>query len=224
MILCFETSGLYCSVALVYKEQLLSISESEAPNDHSSKIMHHVDRCLQIADVPLADVEAIAVSMGPGSFTGLRVGLSAAKGICFGLGIPLIEISTLSALANTAFDKDDTATYCFAMIEARLMEVYCGVYQRGGSVLMNDQVVDLFPDWDRQITSSESIIFCGNGSDKYLKLQHRLGKKQVPVPLTAANMIRLAEEKHIKKDYCVAKSAKPYYLKKPHITQPRKVL
>lgn len=225
MILCIETSGKFCSVGLSHRRELLSISESDSPNDHSSMIMYHVDHCLTQAGTHLRDVEAVAVSMGPGSFTGLRVGLSAAKGICFGLEIPLIEVSTLASLASAAFLRSSGETeYCFAMIEARLMEVYCGVFDRDGRSIIPDQVVELHPDWDREITSSNAIIFCGNGVDKYLKLNHSTDKNKVQTSLSAANLIRIASQKHIKKDYCVANSAKPYYLKKPHITQARKVL
>lgn len=225
MILCLETSSTICSVALANQGKLVSMKESVSPNDHASKILKHIDACLDHAGIQLKDIEAIAISQGPGSFTGLRVGVSAAKGLCYALDIPLIAVSTLGGLAFTSLQKYPEARYSVAMIEARRDEVYGAIYKSDLQLELKEQVITLYPNWHHDILGQEErVIFCGPGSKKYRDM-NVLDELIVDAnPPTALNMICLAFEKHIKKDYSVAKSFSPNYLKLPHITQPRKVL
>ena len=225
MILCLETSASICSVAIGSGSQLIAIQESISPNDHASMIITHVQNCLKEADLTLKDIEAIAVSQGPGSFTGLRVGVSAAKGLCYAMDIPMIAISTLSALAWRAFQEYPDAQHAIAMIEARKNEVFGAVYGRDLEMELSDQVITLYPNWHQSVVEEwQSIIFCGPGCRKYHEISHPTPLKFDLKPPSAMNLVELAFEKHIKKDYCVAKSFSPNYIKLPHITQPRKVL
>ncbi|MCB0665466.1 MAG: tRNA (adenosine(37)-N6)-threonylcarbamoyltransferase complex dimerization subunit type 1 TsaB [Saprospiraceae bacterium] len=225
MILCLETSATICSVALSDRGSLISIRESSAPNDHASVIMKHIDGCLKEAGIALEEIEAIAISQGPGSFTGLRVGVSAAKGLCFALGIPLIAISTLSGIAYRAFHHHPEAIFAIPMIEARKNEVYGAIYRPDMTMELKDQVITLYPNWHLSILPEGSnLVFCGPGSQKYQEINHPSPLQIDVQPPSAKNLVDLAFEKHIKKDYCVTKSFHPNYLKSPHITQPRKVL
>lgn len=225
MILCIETSASYCSIAIAQNEELIALHESNAVNDHASTIMSHIDACLKDAQIAARQLEAIAVSRGPGSFTGLRVGASTAKGLCFALDIPLIGVSTLEALADQALKERTEAEFCVPMIWARKKEVYTAAYDRTGKVIFEEQVVDLIRDWHKTLKGlTDSVVFCGNGSEVYLEIQGENRGKVVDIRHSATNLIGCANSKHIKKDYCVASKFAPSYLKSPHITQPRKVL
>ncbi len=225
MILCIETSHTFCSVALSRGRQIRSISESDIALDHASKIVVYIDRCLKDAQALLEDLEAIAISSGPGSYTGLRVGASTAKGLCFALQIPLIGISTLSALAARAMEEIPGADYYWPMIRARKEDIYTAVYDKDGSCILGDQILTLRPDhkWPF-IADGSKVVFCNDMVEDYGHLETRKGWKGIQIGHSARNLIVPAMEKHIKKDYCVVESYRPNYVRKPHITRGRKVL
>ena len=100
MILCLETSTAVCSVALVRNGKLISLRESLNGQNHAEKITLFIDEVMKEADISYQELDAIAVSKGPGSYTGLRIGVSTAKGLCYAMEKPLIAIDTLSAMAN----------------------------------------------------------------------------------------------------------------------------
>lgn len=225
MILCIETSASICSVALGHRGSVVCIRESLAPNDHAAVIVKLIDGCLNEAQCSPEQLEAIAISQGPGSFTGLRVGVSAAKGLCFAYDIPLIAISTLSALASRALRDHPDANFAIPMIEARKNEVYGAIYRSDMHEELKDQVITLYPNWHLSIfPGGTEVIFCGSGSKKYQEISAPNQLQIDTKPPSALDLIELAFAKHIKKDYCVAKSFHPNYVKTPHITQPRKVL
>ena len=225
MILCIETSASICSVAIAHEEQLLALKESLTPNDHAASIIKHIEACLSTAQITLNDLDAVAISQGPGSFTGLRVGVSAAKGICFALDLPLIAVSTLASLANAVFSQHNDLDFCIPMIEARKDEVFTAVYNRKLDMELSEQVVALFCNWHHTVIDPRSkIAFVGSGSQKYRQMcQPDIVNLYENTP-SAQHLTNLALAKHIKKDYCIAKNFKPNYLKLPHITQPRNVL
>lgn len=165
-----ETSGQTCSVALYSGVENLSLRESEREKSHASLITIFIEEVLSQAGLTLKDVNHIAVSSGPGSYTGLRVGYSTAKGICYALGIPLIAVNSLSALASglSLKHKDEDALYC-PMIDARRMEVYTALYTYDGKeilipsayIIENDFYQDYLGEhWNRK------IIFGGSGVKK----------------------------------------------------------
>jgi tRNA threonylcarbamoyladenosine biosynthesis protein TsaB len=226
MILCLETSASICSVAIgMNGTSPVSLRESTVPNDHASMILRHIDDCLADAEIGLSELEGVAISQGPGSFTGLRVGVSAAKAICFAMDLPLIAVSTLAGLAHAAFGMDPDADYCIPMIEARKSEVYGAIFDRSLNIIYPEQVITLFPQWHRSILKEWSnVIFCGSGSQKYQEICAEEPLDVRMINTSATNILGPAWAKHIKKDYCVIRHFKPNYLKSPHITQPRKVL
>ncbi|MGM9797219.1 MAG: tRNA (adenosine(37)-N6)-threonylcarbamoyltransferase complex dimerization subunit type 1 TsaB [Parabacteroides sp.] len=130
LILNIETSTAVCSAALTEGEEILFEQHSFDGPSHASLLGVYVERAIQWAKSQDRKLEAVAVSCGPGSYTGLRIGVSVAKGLCFGASIPLISVPTLSLLASTAVRKMGGATdylYC-AMIDARRMEVYAALF------------------------------------------------------------------------------------------------
>ena len=140
-ILCIETSTDICSVGLVRNGELVSLRESSQGRDHASRLGVFVDEILDGNDLNADRISAVAVSKGPGSYTGLRIGVSFAKGFCYGLGIPLLGIGSLDSLASVACEdnkagilgvEDWQSTLLCPMIDARRMEVYAQVFKPDG--------------------------------------------------------------------------------------------
>ena len=140
-ILAVDTATEACSAALLVGDKLFSRWE-EAPRDHTRKILPMVQAVLEDAGISLSDLDAIAFGRGPGSFTGVRIGISVAQGLAFGAGVPLIGISTLAAMAQGAY-RLDGAQHVLTAIDARMNEVYFGRYELidGRMQLVGDEVV-----------------------------------------------------------------------------------
>ncbi|MDV7104032.1 tRNA (adenosine(37)-N6)-threonylcarbamoyltransferase complex dimerization subunit type 1 TsaB [Vibrio sp. TH_r3] len=130
-ILALDTSTENCSVALMVGDNLISRSEI-APREHTAKILPMVDELLQQAGITLDDVDALAFGRGPGSFTGVRIGIGIAQGLAFGASLPMIGISTLAAMAQGAY-REHGSTYAACAIDARMSEVYWGRFVRQDS-------------------------------------------------------------------------------------------
>ncbi|MFA0231771.1 tRNA (adenosine(37)-N6)-threonylcarbamoyltransferase complex dimerization subunit type 1 TsaB, partial [Vibrio sp. 10N.261.45.A7] len=125
-ILAVDTATENCSVALVIGDQVFARSE-EAPRDHTKKILPMVDEVLKEANVALTDLDAIAFGQGPGSFTGVRIGIGIAQGLAFGADLPMIGVSTLAAMAQGSYRKFGE-THVATAIDARMSEVYWARY------------------------------------------------------------------------------------------------
>ena len=157
-ILLIETSTALCSVALAQDGAVTSYRESSAPKAHASLTAVFIQEMLQEHGLTLADCKAICVSKGPGSYTGLRVGVSTAKGLCFGSGKPLLAVGTLDTLVAQAEDPEEYR-YIIPMIDARRMEVYTAVFEIAGQA-GNDA---------RQITETAPAIIDENSFAEYLE-------------------------------------------------------
>ena len=166
LILNIDTSTSVCSVALAKDGKVIAIKENNEGLNHSVLLGTYIHEVLQEHALEVQDLDAVAVSMGPGSYTGLRIGVSLAKGLCFGAGKPLIAIPTLQALAlAVSAQLKEEALYC-PMIDARRMEVYAAVYDRGLNVerAIAADIVDetsYLEYLDRQ-----PVYFYGNGAAK----------------------------------------------------------
>lgn len=212
-ILCLETSSDFCSVALV-REGKVFIRISEAPRSHAEILTTLVELCLKDAGIKINDLDAIAISEGPGSYTGLRIGVSTAKGICFALGIPLIAISTLKIIAEAARRELKASTY-WPMIDARRMEVY--------HCLFDGQLHPISEVTNGIITDAEFVpagvnkdtVACGDGS---LKAHGMLDLQFANTSLSAEYMTGLAEESYTKREFTDLPSFEPFYLKSANIT------
>ena len=172
-IILIETSTALCSTALAEDGTITSYRESSAPKAHASLTAVFVQEMLAERGLTLADCDAVCVSMGPGSYTGLRVGVSTAKGLCFGSGKPLLAVGTLDTLVAQAAGEADAAGgvgqyhYIIPMIDARRMEVYTAVFEpTGASATANDSEGSL-PY--RQITETAPVIVDENSFAKELE-------------------------------------------------------
>ena len=156
LILAVETSGAACSVALFSESCILGSKTLEDSHIQSSMLVPMIEQLFSSVSMKMSDCKAVAVSSGPGSYTGLRVGVSTAKGLCYGLNIPLISVNTLDLLvaaATSHFNADETIDFYVPMIDARRMEAYQSVYNSKSE----------------RISSIEPKIFNQNSYDAYLE-------------------------------------------------------
>ncbi len=202
LILCIETGTDVCSVGLAENGQLVALRES-CGRDHARNVAVYVDELLRERDIDADEIDAIAVGKGPGSYTGLRIGVSFAKGLCYGLRKPLIAIGSLDALVEVAredaeagiVDVEDfeRATLC-PMVDARRMEVYTQLFNGRGEALgeVEAKIIDE-QSFAAEIAAAEEFVIFGNGSAKCAGTLSAKAKLIEIVP-SARGLARLAQE------------------------------
>jgi len=213
LILGIETTTKNCSVAL-FKDGVV-IAQKECFSDgyaHAEQLTLFIQDVIGSANIELKKVEAIALSRGPGSYTGLRIGTSSAKGLCYALDIPLITISTLKAMAFEMAKNEKSVIYC-PMIDARRVEVFSALYD-----VNNNQVRGVQADVVDENTYSEflanEIIFFGDGSLKCKEIIiHKNAKFIKGINPSSKNLGILAKAKFENKDFEDVAYFEPYYLK-----------
>ena len=170
MILCIETATGICSAALCDETKVTGVAEAPQGMTHAASLTVIIGRLLEEHHIRPADLEAVAVSKGPGSYTGLRIGVSTAKGIAYGSGIPLIGINTLAAMCSgyiTLHPEELTAdTLLCPMIDARRMEVYNALFRPDGTAVRQTSADIIDESSFSDIPGENRIIFFGNGSEK----------------------------------------------------------
>ena len=220
LILNIETATEVCSVCLSLGKEMLRLEEEPGPNDHARVITALIDECLRGAGIRIKELNAVAVSTGPGSYTSLRVGISTAKGICFALGIPLIAVDTLQALAMAGYqqEKDEAALYC-PMIDARRMEVYCALFDHKNKVVaaVSAKIIqeDSFQDY---LASGQKIIFMGSGSDKCKAPLKSPQAAFIPLLSSARHLPVFSGSAYEEESFADLAYFTPTYLKGPNIT------
>ncbi len=168
-IILIETSTSLCSTALVEDGKVVSERISDEPRAHASKTALFVSEMLSERGLKVSDCDAVAVSKGPGSYTGLRVGVSTAKGLCFGAGIPMISVGTLDTLVWQALDGNmlpQGCRYIIPMIDARRMEVYTGIFTPDGKQISQTVARIIDPDSFKEELSEGPVLFIGDGAGK----------------------------------------------------------
>ncbi|MDO2438193.1 tRNA (adenosine(37)-N6)-threonylcarbamoyltransferase complex dimerization subunit type 1 TsaB [Aeromonas veronii] len=216
-ILAVDTATEACSAALLVGDKLFSRWE-EAPRDHTRKILPMVQAVLEDAGISLSDLDAIAFGRGPGSFTGVRIGISVAQGLAFGAGVPLIGISTLAAMAQGAY-RLDGAQQVLTAIDARMNEVYFGRYELidGRMQLVGDEVVsDPVALVDARGKLAGRVTCVGTGFETYGEtlsgLADELAESQVRFP-AAGDMLPLARAAWLAGEAVPVEQATPVYLR-----------
>lgn len=211
-ILNIETSTTNCSVCLSFEGETLVLKEDYDNNySHAERLHVYIDEVLKQADIKSSQLDAIAVSKGPGSYTGLRIGVSAAKGLCFALGKPLIAISTLEALTHQVKTKEGII---IPMLDARRLEVYSAVFDNGYNRLRETQAQVLNEDSFKSYLEESKVTFIGNGVSKTKELINHKNAIFIDGKLPSANeMSQLAYGKYKKNDIEDVAYFEPYYLK-----------
>ncbi|MGJ8683793.1 MAG: tRNA (adenosine(37)-N6)-threonylcarbamoyltransferase complex dimerization subunit type 1 TsaB [Nonlabens sp.] len=221
LILCVETSSTNCSVALASDtgnafenpygiQHCIDLLEDNSDNySHGERLHVFMDTILKRNNLTVQDLDAIAVSEGPGSYTGLRIGVASVKGMCYALDIPMIAVSTLEALSL----QDSTSSdYTIAMLDARRMEVYAAVY-KGKDLVEKPAAVILDDDDFLRFRESVSTTFIGTGVDKLEKLINDTAHNYITSNPTALTMCDIAMAKHKKSDTVDVAYFEPFYLK-----------
>lgn len=216
-ILAIETSGKYCSVALIHEGLAEFTREDEVEMNHARAIGPFVDECVKEARRREWKIDAVAVSMGPGSYTGLRIGLSMAKGLCFSLGVPLIGVSTLKLIAVKAMFRNidwQGDEILIPMIDARRMEVYTAAYDFRLDALMEPQPLILTEESYSQLPEGRAVYFMGDGAGKSKEVLKGEGRFWLDgVNPKASDMTALAEKAFREGDFLDVAYSVPEYLK-----------
>lgn len=217
MILQIETATTVCSVALSEDGKVLTCKEADQRNIHAEKITVFVEEVLREAGKSFDDVDAIAVSSGPGSYTGLRIGVSAAKGLSFALDKPLIAIETLEAMVYGLVSQRtlSTGTLLCPMIDARRMEVYTAIFDLQGNKLVPTSAEIIDSNSFSDLLSKHKIIFFGDGAEKCREVLGMHANAEILGDFTnsAKYLTKRATEKYLEKDFEDVAYFEPYYLK-----------
>ena len=219
LILNIDTALDTASVCLANGEEILQLSFNKNQKDHAAWLHTTIAETLKKNGIAANQLEAIGVTIGPGSYTGLRVGLAAAKGLCFALKIPLIAISTLEVIAYSV--KNEAENIICPMIDARRMEVFAAVYDKS----MNEKIPAHSLIIDETSFASElisgKVLFCGNGSKKLQALITDKNANFSTVVHTASHLAALSMLRYQKKEFADLAYIEPLYGKE-FFTPPRK--
>lgn len=214
-ILCIETATPSCSVALAKDGEVLFEKVSSEQMSHSAVLAVYIEEALSILKEKNLSLDAVAVSSGPGSYTGLRIGTSTAKGLCFGFDIPLISLSTLSVLTAGAIriTQGEKAFYC-PMIDARRMEVYAAVYDEAMNELSETEAVIVDESSFASFLEQGKVYFFGNGAPKTASILTSANAQYIDYPSPiAAEMVAMAEKAYANSDFVDKAYFEPFYLK-----------
>ncbi|WP_317171457.1 tRNA (adenosine(37)-N6)-threonylcarbamoyltransferase complex dimerization subunit type 1 TsaB [Tamlana sp. I1] len=211
-ILNIETATTNCSVALSKNGETIVLKEdNDKSYSHAERLHVYIDEVLKQGQIEAKDLDAISVSKGPGSYTGLRIGVSAAKGLCYALGKPLISVATLAALAQQVNENDGIIV---AMLDARRMEVYSAIYNPDGTELRATQAQILDETSFSEYLEQGKVYFIGNGVEKTKILINHPNAIFIEGKLPSANeMGAIADYKYKKSDTEDVAYFEPYYLK-----------
>ncbi len=225
-ILNIETSTEVCSVALTSEGQVLDHRENYEGQTHATLLSQYVKEMLDYARTRELRINAIAVSIGPGSYTGLRIGLSEAKGLAFGLQVPLIGVNTLKLLTvSTMFHHfiDDEKVLFIPMIDARRMEVYTAAYDSALEPVVEPQAMILDESsFSNLLSQGYTLVVMGNGSDKSRQvLKHDRIRFVEGIKPVAVDMLALSEKAYREQDFIDVAYSTPLYLKDFQATKPK---
>lgn len=224
-LLLIETGTAVCSVALARDAQIVALRENTDGRAHAQAVAPFIQAVLQEHHCTIADLDAVAVSEGPGSYTGLRVGVSTAKGICFGAQKPLIAVNSLLSLACLVIDRHALpAPDCLIapMIDARRMEVYTTLFDAQGNQLsdIKAEIIDEKSFAGR--LARQPILFIGDGAEKCRKVLQHPNALFATAAATATGMLRPALDAFAQKKFADAAYFEPFYLKDFVVTTTKK--
>ena len=225
-IILIETSTALCSTALAEDGAIVSYKESSAPKAHASLTAVFIQDMLSERGLTIADCDAVCVSMGPGSYTGLRVGVSTAKGLCFGSRKPLLAVGTLNTLAAQAYaeaEADGNYRFIIPMVDARRMEVYTAVFENGVQITETAPAIideNSFSD----LLEQGPCLFIGDGSGKCADVIKHPNARFLQCWPKASSMLAPAMKAYKEKRFEDVAYFEPFYLKEFVATVSKKKL
>lgn len=225
-ILHIETSTHVCSVALSYNGECVFVKQHSEGMNHAVMLSPFIDEALNFAKLKQLTLEAVAVSEGPGSYTGLRIGVSTAKGLCYGLEIPLIAVDTLEIITEAALETVNESTnkslFC-PMIDARRMEVYACIFNSVLKKQTETEAKIIDENSFSEELKNTKIYFFGNGAAKCKDVIY--SENAIfwdNIHPHAKHMIRIAEKAFLNKNFVDLAYFEPFYLKEFQTTTPKK--
>lgn len=214
LILNIDTAVQTSSVCLAENDIALVVKINPSQKDSAAWLHIAIKELLDEKSVSPYQLDAIAVSEGPGSYTGLRVGMSAAKGLCYALQKPLITINTLKMMA-AAIEKNSTGLLC-PMIDARRMEVFTAVFDQQLSSIIPPTNLILNENSFHELLQKHTILFFGNGSTKFQPIAQNKNAKFLNIEVIATDMTALSYEKFARKEFADLAYSHPFYGKDFH--------
>jgi tRNA threonylcarbamoyladenosine biosynthesis protein TsaB len=225
IILSIETATPVCSVAIHENGLLLAKTTIHKDQSHSALLNTSIDSILKICGLSYAHLEAVAVSKGPGSYTGLRIGTSSAKGFCYSLNIPLIAINTLEAMAHGVNKLNPYSALLCPMLDARRMEVYTLLMSSTEKLIHVTEAVVLDETAFENDLMSNEILFFGSGANKFAEIIDNVNAKFIKnVSPDAENIGELAFKKWESSSFEGLAYFEPFYLKEFMATKPKSIL
>ncbi len=222
-ILNIDTATDICSVALTNNSTLLAYRENNDGKSHAKTLLPFVAEVLKETQLASHQLEAVAISMGPGSYTGLRIGTSTAKGLCYALNIPLIAIPTLQIIAAGVAHSYSPKHQIIPLLDARRMEVYTCIYDTLLQPITDVSAIIVEENTFTPLAQNHQIVFCGNGVEKCTPILRQYEHAILDsTPISARNMADLSAKKFSQKQFEDIAYFEPFYLKeyvaaKPHV-------
>jgi tRNA threonylcarbamoyladenosine biosynthesis protein TsaB len=218
LLLHIDTATEHASICLSNNSLIISYAENTDPKNHGAFLQPAIQQLFQNTKYQLADIDAICVSNGPGSYTGLRVGLASAKGLCFALNKPLIALNTLQIMAQAAIihmQKKETASnylYC-PLIDARRMEVFTAIYDAQLNIVLQPMATIVNETSFQDVLNSNKIVFTGSGHHKLQTMLQHPNTFYFNIQHNATNMVSIAEENIRANTTANLAYIEPFYIK-----------
>ena len=214
LILNIDTAVQSASLCLADGKRSIGKKINPSQKDHASWLHPAINTLMQECGFPISSLEAVAVSAGPGSYTGLRVGMATAKGICYVLNIPLITVNTLQMMA--AASQNSSQSLLCPMIDARRMEVFTAVYDRNLNEILPSSNIILDEKSFSDLLEHHQVLFFGNGSIKFKSLVKHENADFKTIESTAENMVKLSATKFGNQNFSDLAYSEPFYGKDFH--------
>ncbi len=216
-ILNIDTCGTAASVSIGSGGELVGLRENTEQSEHASFLQPAIKELLNDLDMNISQIDAVAVVNGPGSYTGLRVGLASAKGICYALNKPLITIGTLPLMAFSALEHidqaDKSSILLCPMIDARRQEVFTAVYNSDLEVILSPHAHILFDDSFVATLLHKKMLFFGNGAAKFEGITRHANALFAGVYNNSAGLCRFSNTSFLSKDFTPLAYSEPFYIK-----------
>ena len=222
LLLNIDTAIEIATISISDKDTIIETVTNNNQKDHASFLHPAIKNLLEKAGLSIDKLNAVAVTSGPGSYTGLRVGMASAKGLCYALNIPMITINTLKVMALTTInqEKNKWALYC-PMIDARRMEVFTAVYDDQLSEIISPCAMILDEGTFKDLLEKNKICFSGSGAIKFKDITNNKNALFVNSEASAKAMAQLSYQDFIKKNFADVSYSSPVYLKEFYTSIPR---
>jgi tRNA threonylcarbamoyladenosine biosynthesis protein TsaB len=214
LLLCIDTATEDAGICLSNNDEILAFKESRDQKNHASFVQPAIEELVNNSGIQLKDINAVAVVNGPGSYTGLRVGLATAKGLCYALNKPLLLLNTLEVMARGAMRNYREATFLFCpMIDARRMEVFTAVYDSSLNEIMEPKAMILNESSFEELLEKSKIVFSGSGHNKLQKIINNNNAFFTEQHHNVTDVASAASRAFEKKVFSNVAYSEPFYLK-----------